>query len=58
MVGIIDIVDRAIQRFHIGRVEDMVDAKPETILIIGNTHAAPRLGKGIDQPLLKRMVRV
>ena len=39
MIGIADLVDRAVDRFHVGGMQDVVDAEPEEVFIIGDPDA-------------------
>ena len=36
VVGITDLVDRAVLRLHVGGMQDVVDAEPEEVLVIGD----------------------
>ena len=39
MIGITHLVDRAVDRFHVGGMQDVVDAEPEEVFIIGDPDA-------------------
>ena len=58
MIGIAHLVDRAVDRFHVGGMQDIVDPEPEEVFIISDSDATTRSGKGIFQRSLDRTVSI
>ena len=58
MVGVFDFLHSTIIGLDIRRAQDIIDAEPKHILIVGDTQTATGLAKGIQQPALHGMVCV
>ena len=54
MVGIADLVDRAVDRFHVGGMQDVVDPEPEEVFIISDSDTTAGSGISIFQRPLDR----
>ena len=58
MVGITNLVDRAVDWFHIGGMQDIVDPEPEEVFIVSNSDTTARSGISIFQRSLDRTMGI
>ena len=58
MVGITNLVDRAVDWFHVGGMQDIVDPEPEEVFIVSNSDTTARSGISIFQRSLDRTMGI
>ena len=58
MIGIAHLIDGTVDRLHVGGMQDIVNTKPEEVLIIGDPYATAGSGISIFQLALDRTMGI